>query len=97
MAGRDITLQQAASNQLLRLGERAAGARPKLRTAFKSFWWWLRQVSGDAAYENYLQRVGQDRGSGGGICALGSESPVSEEKFYLERLRRQHTGINRCC
>jgi uncharacterized short protein YbdD (DUF466 family) len=94
MAGRDITLREATPSRCLRMGNRA-GARPKLWKVFKSFWWWLRQVSGDAAYENYLQKLGQDHSSE--ICTHGSEGPVSEEKFYLERLRRQHTGINRCC
>jgi len=62
--------------------------REILRTAHGAVriaWWWLRQVSGDAAYENYLQRV-SDR-----------TEVLSQEKFYLEKLERQYTRASRCC
>lgn len=50
-------------------------------------WWWLRQFSGDAAYDNYLRSVAhQGRG-----CLL------SVEEFYLEQLHRRYAGISRCC
>ena len=53
----------------------------------KLLWWWLRQVSGDAAYENYLSWAVR-RGSGP-VC--------SREEFYVESLQRRYRGVSRCC
>jgi hypothetical protein len=58
----------------------------KLRRFVRGGWWWLRQVSGDADYENYLRRA-----------APNSCPPISAEEFYLRELRRKHSKINRCC
>jgi uncharacterized short protein YbdD (DUF466 family) len=55
-----------------------------------ALWLWLRQVSGDAAYENYL-RLARRRGS------EGSARVLSREEFYLDALRRRYTGVSRCC
>lgn len=52
-------------------------------------WWYLRQITGDAAYENYLGREQCRRRRGGHI--------LSREEFYLDLLRRRYTGISRCC
>jgi uncharacterized short protein YbdD (DUF466 family) len=63
-----------------------------------AFWWWFRQVTGDAAYENYLGRSrqadfgGQDRSGG-----LAGDSVLSEREFYLDRIRRRYARISRCC
>jgi hypothetical protein len=70
--------------------------RQRLLGIAENLWWWLRQVSGDADYENYMRRgsrdscasINQDRVSRGAISA---------EEFYLENLRRKHSRINRCC
>jgi hypothetical protein len=50
-------------------------------------WHGLREWSGDAAYERYLQ------------CALNSsiERPLSETDFYVEELKRRYSRPNRCC
>ncbi len=60
-------------------------------------WTWLRQVSGDAAYENYLRhavRGGQDEVlSGAGAVA----APLSRAEFYLDSLRRRYSSVSRCC
>jgi len=53
----------------------------------KWLWWWLRQVSGDAAYENYQAWAARRRS--GWVC--------SREEFYLESLRRRYSGVSRCC
>jgi uncharacterized short protein YbdD (DUF466 family) len=51
-------------------------------------WWYVRQITGDAAYENYLR---QHR-------AHGHACPIlSREEFYLDALRRRYTGVSRCC
>lgn len=54
-------------------------------------WWFLRQVSGDAAYENYLRRQ----------CAVHKgamrDAILSRQEFYLDALRRRYSGVSRCC
>jgi len=66
--------------------------------ALRKFWWWLRQMSGDAAYENYLCRAGH---SGGQEAPCPAHRPavsiLSAEQFYLERLKRRYSGVSRCC
>ena len=61
------------------------------------FWWWLRQVTGDAAYENYLQYVSNKTAHGPECGRPDSESAVTEKQFYLDRVNRKFTRINRCC
>ena len=51
-------------------------------------WWYLRQITGDAAYENYLHRA-PHRNAG---CR-----PLTREEFYLDTVRRRYTGVSRCC
>lgn len=71
-------------------------------------WWWFRQVSGDAAYENYLDWAGRntptvDRERGAGAerrCEVRrrvGENSLSPTEFYVERLKRRYNGISRCC
>lgn len=65
-------------------------------------WWWLRQVLGDAAYENYLrsasrrrraQETGKDR------CSPPGDPGrlLSREEFYLDALQRRYSSVSRCC
>ena len=78
-------------------GRRFGCVREKLLNIFRSCWWWWRQVSGDAAYENYVRRAmrGSPEHAAYGPC--NAEKIVSAEQFYLDRLRREHSRINRCC
>ena len=55
---------------------------------FARAWWFLRQVTGDAAYENYLRRAARHSHS----CPV-----LTREEFYLDALRRRYTGVSRCC
>jgi uncharacterized short protein YbdD (DUF466 family) len=56
--------------------------------AFRRVWSWLRQVTGDAAYENYLRATRRD----------GRRSRVlSPSEFYLDALRRRYSTHSRCC
>ena len=73
-----------------------ARVRQRLLWIVGNVWWWLRQVSGDADYENYMRRGSRDSCAGGSEvrCSLGA---ISAEEFYLENLRRKHSRINRCC
>lgn len=79
--------------------------------AICKFWWYLRQVSGDAAYENYRSRYGaaaecartdpldvprrSDTARENLRCA--SKPFLSRSEFYLETIERRYSGISRCC
>ena len=78
-------------------GWRFACFREKVLSILRSCWWWWRQVSGDAAYENYVRRAmrGPAKHAAGESC--NAKKIVSAEQFYLDRLRREHARINRCC
>ena len=61
------------------------------RTAVQKAWWWLRQVSGDAAYENYLRSASK------GEVKPCTHPPLTREQFFLDALGRRYSGVNRCC
>jgi hypothetical protein len=77
----------------------------------RMLWWYLRQVSGEAAYENYRrrfepvgERVHKDPLTGGRSCEtvpedsrFAGERMPSRSEFYLETLERRYSGISRCC
>jgi hypothetical protein len=68
----------------------------------RAVWWWLRQVMGDAAYENYLRSAGRRNGAhdaGKASCkSLGEPAPLlTREEFYLDALRRRYSRASRCC
>jgi uncharacterized short protein YbdD (DUF466 family) len=58
----------------------------------RQVWWALRQIFGDAAYENYLSSVRRNAINGSSIAA-----PLSRDEFYLDSLRRRYSKISRCC
>ena len=77
----------------------------------RNIWRWIRQVSGDAAYENYLlstKRVAQAemarvhaRTTRAGCCSTSthatSAEPLTRSEFYLHALRRRYSTVSRCC
>jgi uncharacterized short protein YbdD (DUF466 family) len=66
---------------------------PRSASVFWRGWSWLRQVTGDAAYDNYLRGI-RRRGS----CFEGSvPPPMSRSEFYLDSLRRRYSTPSRCC
>ena len=87
--------------------------RSVLLSAMAKFWWWLRQVTGDAAYENYLglasrrsrtvARTAPNAARHANGCELhgsgshGSGVAITREQFYVDRLRRKYAKISRCC
>ena len=57
-------------------------------------WSWLRQVSGDAAYENYLRCNTSSADPG----ASTAPAPLlSRGEFYLDSLLRRYSSVSRCC
>ena len=69
-------------------------ALQRLAGRFAKIWWGLRQVTGDAAYERYVQRARRRPARGG--CG-GAARVLSREEFYLDMLRRRYSGVSRCC
>lgn len=57
----------------------------RLARAVRTLWRFLREWSGDLAYETYLARVG------------AGVTPMSREAFYLDVLRRRYRNASRCC
>jgi len=66
-----------------------------LRVARRQGWFWLRQVSGDAAYEDYLRSL--RRAGLSGSEAASSATPLSPAEFYLDVLHRRYSSLSRCC
>jgi uncharacterized short protein YbdD (DUF466 family) len=65
----------------------AAWATGRLSRFALGWWRWLREVTGDAAYDRYLAARG---------CAA-ARPLLTRGEFYLDRLRRRYSTINRCC
>ena len=79
----------------MRITSAICGVWNTLRAARRQGWFWLRQVSGDAAYENYLRSL--RRASLYASEATASAQPLSTTEFYLDALRRRYSSISRCC
>jgi uncharacterized short protein YbdD (DUF466 family) len=80
----------------------------RMRNWSRATWLWIRQVSGDAAYENYLRstrRVAQAEMARTGSCTMQagcsahatSAQMLTREEFYLHALRRRYSTVSRCC
>jgi len=56
----------------------------RLRAAGRAVWRFVREWSGDAAYETYTART-------------GAGERLGREAFYLDALRRRYSRPGRCC
>ncbi len=63
----------------------------------RTMWAWLRQVSGDAAYDNYLRSMRRAAACDSPGRAGTAHAPLSRADFYLDALRRRYSTISRCC
>lgn len=60
----------------------------------KQLWSSFRQLTGDDAYERYLQHYAEHQE----INAEGKiEPPLSKEAFFKEWQDKKWTGVKRCC
>jgi len=60
----------------------------------KNLWARVRQLSGDDAYERYLQHYAEHHQS----CPKDeAELPLSKEAFFKEWQDKKWTGVKRCC
>lgn len=64
------------------LAARARAPRRALRALARA-WRFVREVSGDAAYETYARHAG--------------DGALSREEFWLDALRRRYDRVSRCC
>lgn len=63
----------------------------------RSAWVWLRQVSGDAAYDNYLHSLRRADACDSPAPTRAHTAPLSRADFYLDALRRRYSSVSRCC
>ena len=56
----------------------------------KKLWSYVRQLSGDDAYERYLQHFAEHH-------EHSEESPLSKHAFFKAWQDKKWTGIKRCC
>ena len=82
-----------------------------VRNWSRTAWVWIRQVSGDAAYENYLRSTRRIARTGEEVARVDSRTmqagcrsthatsaqPLSRSEFYLDALRRRYSTVSRCC
>jgi uncharacterized short protein YbdD (DUF466 family) len=62
--------------------------------SLKNLWARVRQLSGDDAYERYLQRFAEHHQSG----SVGETEPLmTKEAFFKEWQDKKWTGVKRCC
>jgi uncharacterized short protein YbdD (DUF466 family) len=62
-----------------------------LREVLKKLWWGYRQMSGDAAYDLYVQHWRR---------RCPAEEPqvlLTRQEFYLERIQQRYRTPSRCC
>ncbi|MGA8673715.1 MAG: CstA-like transporter-associated (seleno)protein [Candidatus Acidiferrales bacterium] len=60
-------------------------------------WAWIRQVSGDAAYENYLCSMRRTAAYDSQASMQARSELLSRADFYLDALRRRYSSVSRCC
>ena len=63
-------------------------ASARIVGSLKRAWSWLRQVTGDAAYDNYLRHAVRNK---------EGRPSLSRAEFYQESLRRRYSSVSRCC
>lgn len=61
----------------------------RVKTITRAVWQWLREWSGDAAYEQYCHRI---------TARGGAQAEIpSAEQFYLDSIHRRFSRPSRCC
>lgn len=70
----------------------------KASSAAAQVWWAVRQIFGDADYENYLRSFNlRGESVSGSAPSAASSAPLSPADFYLDSVRRKYSRISRCC
>jgi uncharacterized short protein YbdD (DUF466 family) len=63
----------------------------RVNRALKKVWRYLREVTGDAAYENYVKYCAANQ------CNSNPPQTMTRAEFYNDAQRRKYSTINRCC
>lgn len=77
-----------------------AGSSPKRGSgphAWRKLWSWLRHVSGDAAYDAYLEYAKRNAQVMGTTRCSQASKTLSRSEFYLDSVRRRYSTVSRCC
>jgi uncharacterized short protein YbdD (DUF466 family) len=61
--------------------------------ALRKAWQWLREITGDAAYENYLRHCAANEAR----TSVSANKKMTRAEFYSDSLHRKYSTINRCC
>jgi uncharacterized short protein YbdD (DUF466 family) len=61
-----------------------------MRLALRKIWSVIREVTGDDAYERYLEHWRAEHSTHG-------SKPLDRASFYRDEQRRKWDGIRRCC
>jgi len=64
----------------------------KFSTSLQHAWQVIRQLSGDDAYERYLQHYQQHHAQ-----QAHQAPPLSREAFFKQWQERKWSGVKRCC
>jgi uncharacterized short protein YbdD (DUF466 family) len=67
---------------------RGRAARTTLVRWAGGVWRYLREVSGDDAYERYLAHHAAQH---------GGATPMTPKEYFAERQRQKWSGVTRCC
>jgi uncharacterized short protein YbdD (DUF466 family) len=59
-----------------------------LGNRLRSFWHYLRQVTGDDAYERYIEHR---------KLAHAGEAPLTRQEFFTKRQNEKWSKVSRCC
>jgi uncharacterized short protein YbdD (DUF466 family) len=59
-----------------------------VRARLATLWCWIRQLSGDDAFERY--RAHQ-------LACHPGATPMDRAEFYAHEQRRKWSGVSRCC
>ena len=68
--------------------KRGADAAATVIRWLTAAWRYLREVSGDDAYERYLAHHAAQH---------ADETPMGPKAYFAERQRRKWSGVTRCC
>lgn len=60
----------------------------------KAAWRLLRRLSGDDAYERYLEHYARHHNDD---CEHGSDTPLSKQAFFKQWQDEKWHGVKRCC
>ncbi len=64
---------------------------------FKQIWQHIRELSGDDAYERYLQHCAQHHRHETVVDKDDVSPPFSREMFFKEWQEKKWKGVKRCC